>query len=534
MKTPHPVAFVGFEEYDNLGVGYIAAVLSENGYESEVIDFRDRKENILKELKRIKPLVVGFSVIFQNHIDDFAELIRFLRRRGIKCHFSAGGQYASLRYEELFETIPELDSIVRFDGESTFLELVNCIHKSKYWKNIPGIAYKENISIIVNPLRRIETDLDKYPLPLRSPLRQYALGKKFATILAGRGCINNCIYCYLRDYARQSSGPYKRIRSPGKVVWEMELLHYEMGCSVYLFEDDDFPVKTEGGHNWIKTFCKELKNRELTDSIMWKINCRPDEIDSESFSMMKKHGLFLVFLGIEDGTDEGLKRLNKHMTVSECLDGIHILKKLGIGFDYGFMLFQPTSTFRSVNDNLKFLREVCADGYTPVTFLKMMPYAGTIVEMELRKEGRLKGRPGFQDYNFLDGSMDYYYDFITDCFMEWLRASDGVLNIIKWARNYIAVYSRFYGFRDEILPISKKLEYIISESNRFFLDILSELATKFESEKFNSHNSVELNKYREIISLKQEIYKKQINDIILEITAHYQYLKYLQPQLYGT
>jgi len=35
-----PVVFVAFEEFDNLGVGYITSVLSESGYESSVIDFR--------------------------------------------------------------------------------------------------------------------------------------------------------------------------------------------------------------------------------------------------------------------------------------------------------------------------------------------------------------------------------------------------------------------------------------------------------------------------------------------------------------
>ncbi len=90
--------------------------------------------------------------------------------------------------------------------------------------------------------------------------------------------------------------------------------------------------------------------------------------------MMKEHGLYQVFLGIDDGTDSGLIRLNKHMTVAESLRGINILKKLAIGFDYGFMLFQPASTFKSVNQNLDFLRQLCSDGSTPVTFLKLMPF----------------------------------------------------------------------------------------------------------------------------------------------------------------
>ena len=101
--------------------------------------------------------------------------------------------------------------------------------------------------------------------------------------------------------------------------------------------------------------------------------------------MMKRHGLFLVFLGIEDGTDSGLKVLNKKMSVSSTLSGIAILKRLEIGFDYGFMLFQPSTTFRSLLENIEFLKQLCADGYTPATFLKLVPFYDTKVAADLEK-----------------------------------------------------------------------------------------------------------------------------------------------------
>lgn len=518
----HPVAFIAFEEFDNLGVGYLSSVLSEAGYESSVIDFKGKKEEILKILKKLKPLIVGFSVIFQYHIYEFEELISYLRKGGIKCHFTAGGQYASLRYEDLFEIIPSLDSIVRFEGEYTFLELVNCINQGTDWKNIAGITYKIKGRLTVNALRPVEKDLDNFPLPMRSPLKEYALNKKFATILAGRGCLNNCSFCYLQEYYKQSSGPHKRIRKPEKVVWEMELLHNEMECSVFLFQDDDFPVKPNNSSEWIEKFCRKLKARKLSDKIIWKINCRPDEIDYESFLMMKNHGLHLVFLGIEDGTDSGLKRLNKHLTVSKSLEGINILKKLEIGFDYGFMLFQPSSTFRSVNDNLDFLREICSDGFSSVTFLKMMPYCATPVEKELRNEGRLKGKPGFLDYDFLDESMNHYYKFTSDCLMEWLTDPDGLLNLSKWARNYISVYSRYFGFAYDISLISNDLRRIVSESNLFLLDTMKELAILFESGKYNNGNYNNLRSYSENIVIKHQQYSEQIKNIMTDIITRFE------------
>jgi hypothetical protein len=274
-----------------------------------------------------------------------------------------------------------------------------------------------------------------------------------------------------------------------------------MECSVFLFQDDDFPVNTCQSSEWIEIFCKELKHKKLTDKIMWKINCRPDEVNYNSFSMMKDHGLYLVFLGIEDGTDIGLSRLNKHMTVRKCMNGINILKKLEIDFDYGFMLFQPSTTYQSLNDNLDFLRELCGDGMAPVTFLKMMPYSATPIEKELRNEGRLTGKPGFYDYDFLDESMNHYYCFIKECLIDWLSDSDGLSNIAKWARNYISVFSHYFDLTPEATLIAKGINTIVSDSNIFLLDKMKELAPIFESGKCNSGNYQDLSSYRDEISL---------------------------------
>jgi radical SAM superfamily enzyme YgiQ (UPF0313 family) len=510
----HPslsVIFIAFEDFGNLGIGYLCAVLSEAGYKTTVINFRFRKELILQILKDINPLIVGFSIILQNHIYRFKELISYLRENGINCHFAAGGHYASLRYEELFKIIPEIDSIVRFEGEYTILDLVSRIYSGKEWRKTEGIVYLKEGVVITNPLRPIEIDLDKFPYPLRSNLNGYAFDKKFTTILAGRGCIHNCSFCNIKEYYKQSSGPYKRIRKPEKVVDEMEQLYRERDCSVFIFEDDDFPVKTNQGSEWIIKFCKELKNRGLSDKILWKINCRPDEIDEKSFSMMKEHGMFLVFMGIEDGTDTGLKRLNKQITADKNLEGINILKKLGIGFDFGFMIFNPWSDFKAINDNLDFLIKICGDGYTSATFLKLLPYFATDVEKELKEEGRLIGEPGFLNYDFIEKSLDHYYDFVMNSFMKWQADNGGLVNISKWLRNYFLVYEHYFGKSPEVSLLSQKAKDTIAQSNLYLLNTMKELIGLFDLKNSNKSEQEVLENYRENIVSRHEYYRKQIN-----------------------
>ncbi len=488
MPFDNQVFIVITGDYDNLGAGYLMSMLAGDGISARLIDCRYGGEEILAHLKRHDPLIIGFSVFYEGCLEEFTGLAKYLRNGGITCHFTAGGSFASLRPDELFSLMPELDSIVRFEGEDTFPELVKCIRSGSEWRHIRSIAFRENGNTVLTPLRPLEKNIDRFPFPVRRPLEEFACGRKFATILAGRGCLYDCSFCNTRVFYGTPGGPLKRIRKPEAVVSEMEQLYHEQSCSVFLFQDDDFPLKTTGGNDWTKTFCNELERKGLKEKILWKINCRPDEIDEDLFAIMIMHGLFLVFIGIEDGTDEGLLRMHKRLTVAETLRGVEILNKLGIGFDYGFMLFQPETDYLSLRKNLKFLDSLC-NGVAPVELLKLLPYFDTSVEKELRDQGRIKGRPGHYDYDFLTESLNDYYQTVSECFAYWLWDAEGLTNLSKWARNIFAVYDRFGPVRPEVESLKAKFRDTLTESNRYILGSLSDLADLFESGDFREKDS---------------------------------------------
>jgi anaerobic magnesium-protoporphyrin IX monomethyl ester cyclase len=500
---------------ENHGIGYMRSFLLQAGFRTRVLDLQKGKRHILRIIREIEPEIIGFSVIFQSHITELIELAAYLRKEGIKCHFTAGGHYASLRYNELFKSFPYLDSIVRFEGEYTILDLVKKVRSKNNWRGIDGLVHKRDGQIIVNRPRPAEKDLDRLPFPVRRPLRRFAFNLRFATIIAGRGCVHNCTFCNTQEYYHQMMGPKKRMRDPQMVVREMEYLHKKRNCSIFLFDDDDFPVSLGKGTGWITRFCKNLADAELDKKILWKINCRPDEVDEHNFRLMKKHGLFHVFIGIEDGTDAGLKRLNKHITSLHNLASINTIKKLKIGLDFGFMLFQPWTTFESLKENLYFLMKVCSDGYTSVSFNKLLPLYATKVESELLKDGRLKMTDGRIDYEFLQESMNYYYTFVMTCFHEWLTDKYGVVNVSKWARNYLDVYPHYFVNTPEIRKYHRKIRKIISESNIFAIGTLIELAEYFETENFGSDIQI-LKDHKDTIKLYHDQFKERLNNTMAE------------------
>jgi hypothetical protein len=108
--------------------------------------------------------------------------------------------------------------------------------------------------------------------------------------------------------------------------------------------------------------------------------------------------------------------------------------------------------------------------------------------------------------------MNHYYNFSTDCLTYWLRDSDGLLNVLKWARNYVSVFSHYFNLTPEVSIISSDIIKTTSDSNIFLLDTMKELASLFESGKYNSSSYKDLTSYREDINIKHDHFIKQINN----------------------
>ena len=476
---PDRAVLIGFQEQENLGIGYLAAMLRDNGFQVKVLDFREKPERLYYEIKSVSPLFVGFSVIFQYYVQRFSSLLAYLRERNINCHFTAGGHYPSLRPEELLNIVQQLDSVVRFEGEYTLIELATKLSRGQNWKKTPGIAYRQDSRIVTTQLPRLVDDLDVLPFPMRTTVPITCLDKKCATIIASRGCLRHCSFCSIRKFYEMPPGKIRRLRSPKNVVREMKILHEEGDFNIFFFQDDDFPLVGKVGRRWIANFIKELDNQGLTDELLWKISCRPDEVDYSLFKQMREAGLFLVYLGIESGNDFGLRILNKGLTVDQHFKAVDILKGLRIIYDFGFMLFDPSSTFDSVRENLKFLQKLCGDGSSPAAFCKMIPYAATDIEEQLLKENRLKGNVYSRDYDFLDARLNSYYSFLKEIFGEWMFTNTGLLNKLKWSRYETAIIEKYYPGVSDLSLHKAAIRNLVVASNETYFTVAEELVNFF-------------------------------------------------------
>src|SRR5687768_2215565 len=502
--TSRPIMLIGFQHQGNLGLGYLTSVLRQHGYSVQIVDIEQDPEEILKTALTINPLLIGFSLIFQFYINHYGALIQAMRALGIDCHLTMGGHFPSLNYQQTLEMVPELDSVVRFEGEFTLLELADALSTGQDWRNISGIAYRSDDRLTATPARLLLEDLDQLPYPERNYQPETVLGRSIMPLIASRGCARTCSFCSIHTFYRAAPGRIVRTRKPWEVVREMRMLHEERGITIFLFQDDDFPLFGNVWRRWANEFVDELNRSGLPERVIWKMNCRADAVDRDLFIKMRDAGLYLVYMGLESGSEQGLETLHKQITVEQNLRAVDILKSIGLMWEYGFMLLDPSSTFESIRENINFLRTILADGCLPVTFCRMLPYDGTPIKDELVRTGRIRGDICNPDYDFLDPRLEEFYEGLTSVVnvRGWIHGLEAVTIQLSCAWHEVATMERLFPELPGMMEYKNRLREITRSSNELLLQVVEDLSYLYSDNVPNKWSREEVEARREQVLVR--------------------------------
>jgi len=175
--------------------------------------------NILGEIFRRKPDVVGFSIYIWNVKESF-EVIGLLKKVLPSVTIVIGGPEVSFDLPYWFKTYSAIDYIVVGEGEVTFHELLLFLEmQQKEKKNLKGVAYIENNSIVYTPSEKI-IKLDDIPFPYNEDSPK-DLAKRIVYYETSRGCPFNCQYCLSSIEKGVRYFSLERVKSDLKKLLEM-------------------------------------------------------------------------------------------------------------------------------------------------------------------------------------------------------------------------------------------------------------------------------------------------------------------------
>lgn len=519
------ILLVGYEEIENLGLRSIAAFLNNKNISVKIEPYAESlKENILLSIKENRPKLVGFSLIFQRMLFDFADLVDYLRNSGVKAHFTMGGHYPTVEYKDTLLAIKGLDSVIRCEGEETLLELFKNLNKPNSWNKINGLAFKKGDEIITTPPRQLIENLDELPFPQRDNKFITHRDIGICSIIGSRGCAYACSFCSIRQFYNEGLGPKRRTRSPQNIVKEMELLFNEHNVRIFIFEDDDFVMKSPTQKKWIKNFVNELKKKKIDKKIAWRISCRVDDLDVDLIYEMMQAGLMSIYLGIESGSNSGLKVFNKKYKVDEIYIALDKFEKLNLPFEFGFMMLNPYSNFTTLKQDIVFLKKIGASGQTVINFTKMVPYSGTPIYHSLKKENRLTGSIESPDYKYNDPRIDLLQMFFTQAFHYRNFDNNGLVERLRHAKFDAIIMNKFFSNNYETKRYISSVQNIIRDSNAQCLETMS-MAVNYmdmQNEKEIIDNWALLQKMVSETKRMESYYTSTLNHLMSEFSFQHQ------------
>jgi radical SAM superfamily enzyme YgiQ (UPF0313 family) len=372
-----------FDDMIPLGLASLAAVLEQHDYRVKMVDLNTYNGDFNRDVLRWHPRVVGIGGTTPSRRQSFK------LARTVKALFPAvpvvyGGNHATFAAADTLMHVPEIDYVIKGEGEYSFLAFCNSQLRGNRvdMEKISGLCWRENTIIRENRAERIN-DLTVLPSPARHLMEgEYDLsldftGQKADFIMTSRGCPAACSFC---SAARMFPGGV-RYRSLDAVENEIRQILSRKSITALKIFDSTFTSSREH----VLEFCRRVRKYGLA----WECEVRADSVDFELLRSMHESGCVYIDMGLETAQDRLLRNLHKHITVQQVDQVLAWCRQLGIRTKL-FMIFgHMDQTYAECLRDIKYLKERRGkiDNFAVAFGVRVFP--GTQIEQDAHKQGLL-------------------------------------------------------------------------------------------------------------------------------------------------
>ncbi|MBU1196101.1 MAG: B12-binding domain-containing radical SAM protein [Proteobacteria bacterium] len=307
-------------------------------------------EEVMSRIVDFSPDIVAMST-YSSNMYNVLFWTKTIKQRLPDAFIVIGGNHASYMAQESLEYCSGLDAVIKFEGEIPFKALCEKIASgSRDFSDVPNMVYRDNGRIVENEYITYMRDLDSLPILNRSYFgEQDDSDLSHADVISARGCTANCTFCNCNHYWSKTH----RTRSIQSVIKEIETLKKKYPLKSIRFRDETLTLR--------KKYCIEVCNAIIgahLNDIKYQAHSRLDGLDEEVIKELSMAGFEQLFIGVESGSKDVLKRLKKGINLSKLETIIPLLREYNIRFRLSFMSSTPKETFQETLETVKLIKKL--------------------------------------------------------------------------------------------------------------------------------------------------------------------------------
>ena len=312
-----------------LGLLAIGGPLIDDGHAVTLLDADVDNLPIGKVLQRIvahapDAILIGHTGSTSAH-PTVARLVPAIRRHLPDAWIIYGGVFPTYHWKDVLLDLPDIDIIVRGEGEETCRRLVAALERNAQLTAIPGLALRRGGQPFATPPAPMIADLDacRVGWELIDHARySYYGGLRGVVIQFSRGCPHLCSYCGQRGFWTRW-----RHRDPHKLATEIARLYRDHGIRMISFADEN---PTTSPKLW-RTFLEALIAENLDDLTMIA-TLRADDIvrDADVLHLYRQAGFKRFLIGMEHTDELTLEKVRKGGATRTDREAIRLLRQHGI------------------------------------------------------------------------------------------------------------------------------------------------------------------------------------------------------------
>lgn len=259
------------------------------------------------------------------------------------------------------------DYLLRTEAEGRFrLLLQHAQGQDIDLQTVPGLTWRADGDLCRTPESTTHLNLDELPLPDFSKMSDMGGGRVLYESV--RGCPYRCEFC---DYPFLMGNKKFRYKSAQRIFEDWQMMHETMGVTDILCLDSLFTVPPRR----LLEVCDLMVESGLNKKLRWGCYARANDLAKLEFAeRMREGGCEYVYVGLESGSDEVLKLMNKKCSVEHNARAVANARRVGIVTFGLFISGFPGETPEMFAETRQFLRD------SPPTLISMHPWFPDVSE----------------------------------------------------------------------------------------------------------------------------------------------------------